>query len=69
MVQAIRATDTRHLITVGMVDWSLDRPGLTSGFDPHKVAQSLDFLRFISIRIKKIHEAKRRFDCFESAKR
>jgi hypothetical protein len=32
------------LITVGLVDWSLDRPGLTSGFVPGKVADELDFL-------------------------
>jgi hypothetical protein len=41
---AIRAEDKRHLITVGLVDWSLDRPGLTSGFVPEKVAGDLDFL-------------------------
>src|SRR5581483_3891708 len=34
----------RHLITVGLVDWSLDRPGLTSGFVPEKIAEDLDFL-------------------------
>lgn len=27
-----------------MVDWSLDRPGLTSGFVPSKVADPLDFI-------------------------
>jgi hypothetical protein len=27
-----------------MVDWSLDRKGLTSGFIPEKVAGSLDFI-------------------------
>jgi hypothetical protein len=41
---AIRAVDRRHLITVGLVDWSLDRKGLTSGFVPEKVAAGLDFL-------------------------
>jgi hypothetical protein len=41
---AIRKHDVRHLVTVGMVDWSLDRPGLTSGFVPDKVAGDLDFL-------------------------
>jgi Cellulase (glycosyl hydrolase family 5) len=40
---AIREKDKRHLITVGLVDWSLDRPGLTSGFVPEKVADDLDF--------------------------
>jgi hypothetical protein len=41
---AIRKHDRRHLITVGLVDWSLDRPGLTSGFVPQKIADHLDFL-------------------------
>lgn len=44
LVTAIREGDSRHLITVGLVDWSLDRPGLTSGFVPDKVAADLDFL-------------------------
>ena len=44
LTTAIRKHDRRHLITVGLVDWSLDRPGLTSGFVPEKVAQQLDFL-------------------------
>ncbi len=44
MVAAIRKHDSRHLITVGFVDWSLDRPGLTSGFIPQRVAESLDFV-------------------------
>jgi hypothetical protein len=29
---------------IGMVDWSLDRKGLTSGFVPEKVADDLDFV-------------------------
>jgi hypothetical protein len=41
---AIRNRDHRHLVTVGLVDWSLDRPGLTSGFVPAKVADDLDFV-------------------------
>jgi hypothetical protein len=41
---AIRKKDSRHLITVGLVDWSLDRPGLTSGFVPAKIAAEVDFL-------------------------
>ncbi len=41
---AIREKDRRHLITVGLVDWSLDRPGLTSGFVPARVADDLDFV-------------------------
>ncbi len=44
LVSAIRSVDRRHLITVGLVDWSLDRPGLTSGFVPDKIASELDFL-------------------------
>ncbi len=44
LVRAIREVDRRHLITVGLVDWSLDRPGLTSGFVPSKVSEDLDFL-------------------------
>lgn len=42
--RAIREVDEQHLITVGLVDWSLDRPGLTSGFVPSQVAQELDFV-------------------------
>jgi hypothetical protein len=44
LAAAIRERDKRHLITVGLVDWSLDRPGLTSGFVPEKVADDLDFV-------------------------
>jgi hypothetical protein len=44
LVAAIREVDQRHLVTVGLVDWSLDKPGLTSGFVPSKVADKLDFL-------------------------
>ncbi|HEY8504070.1 MAG TPA: cellulase family glycosylhydrolase [Gemmataceae bacterium] len=44
LVRAIRKHDRRHLITVGLVPWSLDRPGLTSGFVPEKVAGELDFV-------------------------
>lgn len=31
-------------MTVGLVDWSLDRPGLTSGFVPAAIAPALDFV-------------------------
>ena len=31
-------------LTVGLVDWSLNRKGLTSGFVPEKVADDLDFV-------------------------
>jgi hypothetical protein len=44
LAAAIRDKDKRHLITVGLVDWSLDRKGLTSGFVPAKVADDLDFV-------------------------
>src|SRR5262249_6396865 len=44
LVDAIRRHDAQHLVTVGLVDWSLDRPGLTSGFVPEKIAGDLDFL-------------------------
>jgi hypothetical protein len=44
LVTAIRKHDTKHLITVGLVDWSLDRKGLTSGFVPSKIADELDFV-------------------------
>jgi hypothetical protein len=44
LVAAIRKHDTKHLVTVGLVDWSLDRKGLTSGFVPTKIADELDFL-------------------------
>src|SRR5437763_941627 len=44
LTAAVREKDRRHLLTVGLVDWSLDRPGLTSGFVPEKVADDLDFV-------------------------
>jgi len=44
LVRAVRTHDERHLITVGLVPWSLDRPGLTSGFEPDKIAPQLDFI-------------------------
>ena len=44
LVTAIRKHDRRHLVTVGLVPWSLDRPGLTSGFIPEKVTGDLDFI-------------------------
>ena len=43
-MKAIRRVDPRHLVTVGLVDWSLDRPGLTSGFVPAAIAPAVDFL-------------------------
>lgn len=44
LVNAIRRHDRRCLITVGLVPWSLDRPGLTSGFEPDKISEHLDFI-------------------------
>jgi hypothetical protein len=44
LTAAVREKDKRHLVTVGLVDWSLDRKGLTSGFVPVKVADDLDFV-------------------------
>jgi Cellulase (glycosyl hydrolase family 5) len=44
LAAAIRKHDKEHLVTVGLVDWSLDRPGLTSGFVPRVIADDLDFL-------------------------
>jgi hypothetical protein len=44
LTAAVREKDERHLITVGLVDWSLDRPGLTSGFEPAKIAGDLNFV-------------------------
>lgn len=44
LTTALREIDNRHLITVGLVDWSLDRPGLTSGFIPSRIVDDLDFL-------------------------
>jgi hypothetical protein len=44
LVTAIRRHDRTHMITVGLVPWSLDRPGLTSGFVPTRIAEPLDFL-------------------------
>ncbi|MEZ6107951.1 MAG: cellulase family glycosylhydrolase [Pirellulaceae bacterium] len=44
LVDAIREEDSRHLITLGLVPWSLDRPGLTSGFVPEVACRRLDFI-------------------------
>ena len=44
LTAAIRKHDRRHLITVGLVEWSIDRPGLTSGFVPEKIVADVDFL-------------------------
>ncbi len=44
LVAAIRKHDPQHLVTVGLVDWSLDRPGLSSGFVPSAIADEVDFI-------------------------
>lgn len=44
LVKAIRKHDRRTMITVGLVHWSLDRPGMTSGFSPDKTLDDLDFI-------------------------
>ena len=44
LVKAIRKHDPKHLVSVGLVDWSLDRPGLTSGFVPSRIVDLLDFV-------------------------
>jgi hypothetical protein len=44
LAAAVRKRDPRHLVTVGLVPWSLDRPGLTSGFIPDRIAGDLDFI-------------------------
>jgi hypothetical protein len=55
---AIRDRDKRHLITVGLVDWSLDRPGLTSGFVPEKLVADLDFVSVhLYPKAKQLNEA------------
>jgi len=44
MAAAVRSTDSHALITVGLLPWSLDRPGLRSGFVPQEIAPILDFV-------------------------
>jgi hypothetical protein len=41
---AVRKHDRRHLITVGLVPWSLEGKGLMSGFVPAKIIHDLDFI-------------------------
>lgn len=58
LTAAIRKKDDRHLLTVGLVDWSLDRKGLTSGFVPDKVCDDLDFVSVhLYPQAKKVDEA------------
>jgi hypothetical protein len=44
LAAAIHKQDRRHLVTVGLLPWSLDRPGLNSGFVPKEIAPEVDFL-------------------------
>jgi len=44
MAAAVRRADPQALVTVGLLPWSLDRPGLRSGFVPQKIAPVLDFV-------------------------
>ncbi|MFN7877112.1 MAG: cellulase family glycosylhydrolase [Pirellula sp.] len=44
LAEAIRETGDPGLITVGLVDWSLNRPGLTSGFEPEQIVEHVDFI-------------------------
>ncbi|MBA4018089.1 MAG: hypothetical protein C0483_13030 [Pirellula sp.] len=44
LAASVRKHDRSHLVTVGLVDWSLDRPGLSSGFIPQQVCGPLDFV-------------------------
>ena len=43
LTAAIRTTDKRHLITIGLLDSSRDGPGPTSGFVPRDLVSDLDF--------------------------
>jgi hypothetical protein len=47
LLTAIRRHDEHHLVTVGLVSWSLEGPGrhgFTSGFEPKQVSEDLDFV-------------------------
>jgi arabinogalactan endo-1,4-beta-galactosidase len=44
LTAAIRRQDRRHLVTVGLLPWSLDRPGITSGFVPKEIVGDVDFV-------------------------
>lgn len=69
LVQAIREKDKKHMVTVGLVDWSLDRPGLTSGFVPTTIADDLDFMAVhICPKSGKLNEALDRLAGFEVGK-
>ena len=69
LVSAIRDVDRRHLITVGLLDWSSDRPGSLSGFLPEVVSPEVDF---VSVHIYpekgKVEELVRAFKSFAVGK-
>jgi hypothetical protein len=69
LVGAIRRVDPRHLITVGLVDWSLKRPGmLYSGFAPEAIAPEIDFLCIhLYPKAKKVDAAIETLDAFRAA--
>lgn len=68
LVKAIRRVDAGHLITVGLVDWSLDRPGLTSGFVPATIAPAVDSLCVLLYPTRgKINEAIKTLEGFAAA--
>ncbi len=50
LAAAVRRVDPRRLVTVGLVDWSLDRPGLTSGSSPRRPVRRSTSSRFTSIQ-------------------
>jgi hypothetical protein len=42
--QSIRKHDQQHLVTVGLVDWSLPTSPMKSGFFPGKIVHEVDFI-------------------------
>lgn len=44
LVTAIRNHDSRHLVTVGLVDWSLPSSPMKSGFFPARIVHEVDFI-------------------------
>jgi len=44
LLEAIRQYDKKRLVTVGLVDWSLNRPGMNSGFYPDSIMEYIDFI-------------------------
>jgi hypothetical protein len=69
LASAIRKVDRRHLLTVGLVPWSLDRPGLTSGFVPEQIVGDLDFLCIhLYPEAKKLDEAMQTLQGFSVGK-